>query len=360
MFNFLKYILFLPLVFGAEWKTQGHKIYRNNEVYTLKGVNWFGYDNGCNLVNGLWEHNMVWYLDFIRSNNFNTLRIPFSYETAMNLDAKQSAYCLGNEKFWNIKDSLDYLFVESKKRDINILMDFHRIHDDINEKPLDILTMDQFMTAWSNIIDVAIKYDNFMGIDIKNEPHGKTTLSQWAVIVNRMMYLINKKYPEFDGLFFIEGTQGVDFSGVWGGSLNGLRKGMIEVNNKVVFSPHTYGSTELNFNVDFGEDYFHKHFGFLLEMYDSAIVIGETGGNFNKENGDFDYFQRLSSYLNKIGQTNIFFWSISPNSENIGGLLTDNWTTPEYEKLKWIEQLIPNPTFPIKRNLRKRQFFYLD
>lgn len=358
MFNLLKYILFLPLVFSAEWKTKGHKVYRNNEVYTLKGANWFGYDNGCNLVNGLWANPLTWYLDFIRSNNFNTLRIPFSYETAMNLDAKQSVYCLGDEKFYNIRDSLDFLFVESKKRDINILMDFHRIHDDINETPLDILNMDQFITAWSNIIDIAIKYDNFMGIDIKNEPHGSTTLSQWAIFVNRVMYLINKKYPEFDGLYFIEGTQGIDFSGVWGSSFYGLKPHMIEVNEKVVFSPHVYSEIEVNQpNGNFNEDYFHKHFGFLLDMYDSAIIIGETGGTLTD---DIGFFNNLSNYLKKIDQTNLFWWSITPNSENIGGLLRDDWTTPEYEKLKWVENLIPHPSFPIKRNLRKRKNFYLD
>lgn len=358
MFNLIKYLLLLPLVYSATWKTSNHKLYRNNEVYNLKGVNWFGYDNGCNLVNGLWIHPMSWYLDFVRSNNFNTLRIPFSYETATNLDKPLSSYCLGPEGFYNIRDSLDYLFKEAGKRNINILLDFHRIHDDITEKPLDILSMDQFANAWYNMIDVAIKYDNFMGIDIKNEPHGQTTLSQWAVIVNRFMFLVEKKYPTYEGLFFIEGTQGIDGSGVWGGSFNGLKSHMLEINEKVVFSPHVYGSTELKYYVDFGEDYFNKHFGFLLKEYNNAIVIGETGGSFDHNNGDYNFFQRLGDYLKKIGQTNLFYWSLTPNSQDIGGLLRDDWTTPEQVKLDWLENLMPNPSFPVKRNLRNHKLPY--
>ena len=351
MKHILSLLFYLPIVFGAKWRTHDHNIYKNDIKFSLKGTNWFGYETDCKIVNGLWVHPMTWYLDFMKTNNFNAIRIPFSYELAMNLEESIQPLCLGDEGFHNVKDSLNFLFIEANKRDIQILLDFHSINGNINQYPLDNITSEQFYQAWFNMIDIGIQHDNFMAIDIKNEPHEPTTLLEWSEISNNAISTIKKKYPKYDGLFFIQGTQGDDNNAVWGGSFTG--NNVFNIDDRVIFSPHTYGPSVIGERGNlFDENYFHNNFGFLLEQHDNAICISETGGTMNTTE-DIAYFNRLSKYLKHIDQTSLFWWCINPNSFDTAGLLEADWTTPVNIKLNWLTDLNPTPTFT-KRNLRTK------
>lgn len=341
---FLFFFNLVPLIIGAKWRTYDHKIFRNDQEFLLKATNWNGYENDCSIVNGLWVHSMTWYLDFIKSNNFNTLRIPFSYETTMKLD--DQPICMIFDNFYTIRDSIKFLFSESEKRDIQIILDFHTINNEINTYPLANLSTQQFNTAWGSMLNIALNYDNFMGIDIKNEPHNPTDLLDWAIIANNFIKYIKETYPIYDGLFLIEGTQGIDGTGIWGGSFHGIEFTELNVDDRIVFSPHVYGPSVVGVSAnDFTEDYFYKHYGFLLEMYNSSIIFGETGGYMMESNGDLQFFNRLKIYLDKIGQRSVCWWSLCPNSFDTGGLLENDWTTPVAIKLNWLNNLVPNPTF---------------
>lgn len=342
----------VPIIFGAKWRTFDHKIFKNDQEFILKSTNWHGYENNCNILNGLWVHPMTWYLDFIRDNNFNVIRIPFSYEITLNLNKKPA--CMIHDRFETVGDSINFLFSESLKRDIYIILDFHTINNEINSYPLSNITTDSFNQAWSNIIDIGIKYDNLMGLDIKNEPHNPTDFAEWAPIVNNFMDYIKNKYHNYDGLFLVEGTQGIDGTGIWGGSFYGIEYSNFNVDDRFVFSPHVYGPSVIGAQgQDFDETFFHKHYGFLLERYNSAIIFGETGGFMKESNGDYQFFERLKKYLIKINQRSVCWWSLCPNSYDTGGLLEDDWITPVAIKLAWLNEIVPNPTFPKKR-LRKK------
>jgi len=334
-------------VFSAKWRTHDHKLFKNDKQFLLKGTNWFGYENSCNIVNGLWVHPMTWYLDFLKSNNFNGLRIPFSYEIAMNLDTPPA--CLGDEGFQTVRDSLNFLLNAANDRGIEVMFDFHTIHNNINAYPLDSITTHEFNLAWGNIIELGLQHENFMAIDVKNEPHGKTDLQTWAQISNDFISFVKENYKTFDGLFFVEGIQGD--SDVWGGSFKGTYSGLFNVDDRFIFSPHVYGPSVIGPNgKNYDEAYFNEQFGFLLTMYDNAIVIGETGGYMNTVDGDLQFFDRLSNYLKKIGQESLFWWCLNSNGGDTGGLL-DDWNIPVDIKLNWLKKLIPNPT-NVVRNLR--------
>ena len=348
---FLFFFNLVPNIIGAKWRTYDHKIFKNDQEFLLKSVNWHGYENGCGIANGLWMHPMTWYLDFIRGNNFNTLRIPFSYETALKLDNRP--ICMIHDNFYSVRDSIKFLFQESDKRGIHIILDFHTINNEINQYPLANLNTDQFNKAWDNMLDIALNYDNFMGIDIKNEPHNPTDLLEWAVIANNFIKNTKQTYPQYDGLFLIEGTQGIDGTGVWGGSFYGIEFTELQVDDRIVFSPHVYGPSVIGVSAnEFGDEYFYKHFGFLRERYNSSIIFGETGGYMSESDGDMQFFKRLKLYLEKIDQRSVCWWALCPNSFDTGGLLENDWTTPVAIKLNWLQDLVPNPTFPKKRYLR--------
>jgi aryl-phospho-beta-D-glucosidase BglC (GH1 family) len=234
--------------------------------------------------------------DFLKLNKFNVIRIPFSYEIAINLYSPIEQKYLGDERFENVLDSLEFLFKESGKRDIQILLDFHTINGNINQYPLHNLSEEQFYTAWKNMLNIGIKYDNFIGIDIKNEPHDPTSTVEWALIVNKSIRYIMSCFPTFDGLFFVEGTQAFDHTAVWGGSFKGINNSHPEfmLNDQFIFSPHSYGPSVIGENGnEYDEVYFHEHFGFLIENFDNAVCISETGGTMDTES-DVNFFKRLS------------------------------------------------------------------
>ncbi len=49
-------------------------------------------------------------------------------------------------------------------------------------------------------------------------------------------------------------------------------------------------------------------------------------------------------YLLSIDAPDTFFWCLNPNSGDTGGLLEDDWVTPDNGKLTLLDRLSPNPT----------------
>ena len=42
--------------------------------------------------------------------------------------------------------------------------------------------------------------------------------------------------------------------------------------------------------------------------------------------------------------TDAFFWCVNPDSGDTGGLLNNDWMTPDNNKLALLQKLVPNPT----------------
>jgi endoglucanase len=71
------------------------------------------------------------------------------------------------------------------------------------------------------------------------------------------------------------------------------------------------------------------------------VVPGEWGG---KTSIDMDWMNNFISYLIDKEIHNNFFWSLGPNSGDVGGLLLDNWTDVDQFKINLLQQLQGNPT----------------
>jgi endoglucanase len=83
------------------------------------------------------------------------------------------------------------------------------------------------------------------------------------------------------------------------------------------------------------------HFGFV-QSTGSAFVIGEWGGPFSGK--DQVWMSALSAYLKSKDATDQFFWCLNPNSGDTGGLLADDWATPQTGKLNLLADLVSSPT----------------
>ncbi|GMT11475.1 hypothetical protein PFISCL1PPCAC_2772, partial [Pristionchus fissidentatus] len=61
-----------------DWSTSQGQIIVNGFPLMLKGVNYFGFDTEAYAPHGLWRNDLDFYLDFIKNNDFNAIRVPFS------------------------------------------------------------------------------------------------------------------------------------------------------------------------------------------------------------------------------------------------------------------------------------------
>jgi hypothetical protein len=62
----------------------------------LKGVSYFGFETTTYAPHGLWSYPLSFFLDFLQSNNFNAIRLPFSQYLALNNPSNPNVDCTSN------------------------------------------------------------------------------------------------------------------------------------------------------------------------------------------------------------------------------------------------------------------------
>lgn len=344
LFTLLLFISMFPYS-RSYFTTRNHRLYYKNQTeFALKGINYAGFESYCNAPHGLWEHDLDFYLDFIAHHDFNAIRLPFSYELTYSLNDSLIPECVAKIEDDKCKSSVGDLltcfFQKALDRNIFILVDFHTINYMITEKPLGPLKREEFFGAWDRILQHILHFPNILGIDIKNEPHGDTTWDEWGEIVTSFIDHVKWKFPQYKGLYFVEGVQG---DSCWGGSFTDMESQIDLSNQNIVFSPHTYGVSVLgDIAINYGSQDFRKWFGFLTKKYDNAIIVGEAGGFFTGE--DMYWHLRYMNFLKEINQTSTFYWSLNPDSADTHGILNDDWTTYNKDKLDFLKKLQPHPT----------------
>jgi endoglucanase len=339
-------MLMLPVSFSMYYISRNHTIFYGETEVRIKGINYFGFEGDCQAPEGLWIHDLDFYLDFLKENNFNAIRLPFSYEIAMNLDTPPKWECVTQVQDQHCKSSvgnmLECFFTKAIQRGMFVLLDFHTIQGKITEKPYGDLQEQDFVYAWDQVLERVVDYPNLLGIDIKNEPHGSVTWPEWAEVIKNLMNHVKQRFPSFKGLFFIEG---LEQNSCWGGSFEKMNKNHLGKDHNIVFSPHVYGISVTGDKSRFGRfDQFESWFGFLKQEYDQAIVVGEAGGFYNTPE-DIEWHARYAGFLKHIHQTSNFYFCLNPDSKDTGGLLADDWSTPNQDKLLFLADLQPNPSW---------------
>src|SRR4051812_22828268 len=81
--SFLSTAAFFTACLNAQapgyWHTSGNQIVdSNNAPVRIAGVNWYGFENQHQVVQGLWIQDYRTVLNAIKSNGYNTIRLPFS------------------------------------------------------------------------------------------------------------------------------------------------------------------------------------------------------------------------------------------------------------------------------------------
>jgi len=347
---FVCFFLWVWTVQG-KWTTNNSEIYYHDTRYHVRGINWFGAETECRVPHGLWVHSMEYYLDVMRKYDFNSIRIPFSYENVQNLDAVVNEGCISmapNLQGKTFRQALHMLIGGAQYRNMSVLLDFHTIQGVITEFPSvpGTVTEEQFLEKWKIVLWEYGAYPNVLGIDLKNEPHGNIRWPTWGDFVRRAIAYLEEEAPSFQGLFFVEGIQDPNDHSVWGGSFARLGNFLgVVPNSRIVFSPHVYGvSVRGDIALRDTDQQWNKWFAFIQDKYNNALCIGEIGGWL--EGDDETWHFRVLDFLQRLKIQNAFYWCLNPNSVDTGGILDFDWTTVNMDKIDFCEQLQPSPEFP--------------
>jgi len=338
-----------------EWTVDGIDIMYGNKKAYLRGLSWFGFETPDFVMNGLWLHDLDFYFTILSNLGINAIRVPFSSEWIYyNYDQYVNEALVSADPQCSHLQSieiLDLIFDKAEEKGIMILLDHHRLHKEyISElwySPTDdAYTDDTFFATWYRILDRYIDRPNLLGIDLINEPHGQATFggggdTDWKQFVEYAVPVIIDHYPERRFLVFIEGIN-------WGHTFDAYHAHPLNLApsylSQIVFSPHVYGRSVVPTTSEDPEtlrSQWNEYFGFLDTDYDKVIIPGEWGG---KTDIDQTWMNIFADYVVSKPIKSNFFWSLGPNSGDVGGLLLDDWSTLDQFKIDLLYKMVPNPT----------------
>ena len=368
--------------------TDGNKILDKNgtEVW-LTGINWFGYNTGTNVFDGVWACNMKEALAAIADRGFNLLRIPISAELVLNW--KNGVYPAANfNQASNPElaglDSLaifDVAIAQCKASGIKVMLDIHSAKTDSMGHMTNLWYTDSISTQdyYDSLVFLAEHFsgdDTVIAYDLKNEPHGKpgekgaawndsTDMDNWKNVAETAGNRVLDINPH--ALIMIEGieiypkdtkTNG-DFASAdpadyfyswWGGNLRGVRDypidfGSEERNAQIVYSPHDYGPAvyaqpwfQGGFTYEsLQKDYWNDNWLYISKDNIAPLLIGEWGGYMTEPNLTWMTDLRRLILENHLNHT---FWCFNANSGDTGGLVKDDFTTWDEEKYAFVKEVL--------------------
>ena len=374
---------------GDDWLTtvDSHIVDMNGTEVWLTGCNWFGYNTGTNIFDGVWNCNLEDSLESIADHGFNVLRVPMSAELLLqwkNGEYPRANYNQAYNDALNSMNSLeifDYVLTLCEQNGMKVIIDIHTAKTDASghNHPVwyrDDITVDDFIESLSWIADRYKNNDTIIGYDLKNEPHGKASetphaiwndsddANNWKAVAERAGNAVLDANPH--ALIIIEGiqiyptdissnnftsTNDEDYYNTWwGANLMAVKDypidfGSPERNAQIVYSPHDYGPRvyeqpwfEGGFTYDsLMEDAWYDYWLYIQEEGIAPIFVGEWGGFMEGDNLLWmEYFRQL------IAEKHLHhtFWCYNANSGDTGGLVKDDFQTWDEEKYEFVKEVL--------------------
>lgn len=379
-------------------------IHNGNLSTPIRGINWFGYENGQTAPDGLWiggssiatDMNTVIYR--LRLLGFNAIRLPFTFndlelpplpkentcKTASLQEIIQSvpsprgikpAVELPKNNKCNIylsnKSTLErfiYTIRAFAKSGFYVILDYHPM----GKEPY-AYNPDVFAQKWYKLMEKIVRIPELKGkviMDLMNEPDSMNI--KWAHATKLYLKTMDAVYKNLDKnmFFMIEGTGQINYNLNWGDGFvtdpNIIKANQIDdasvffkelmkksyIGN-IIISPHMYGpSVTKNKRAFAGQDlenrmlksfvYLHTK-GYCLQgrCYKFPIVVGEFGSKFILKE-DLQHLDSFQKLMNKYFGKNMSwaFWAYNNNSGDTGGIVKDDWVTLEMGKLQWLKKFM--------------------
>ena len=349
------------------------KLYANGKEFKVKGLNWFGQESTKRVPFGLWERPLTELLNFVAANSFNTLRFFVSLQnvaenlpTPQHFDAEDSPDLLGT----NFIGMVQAVARRAAERGLLLVLVNHQVRngypDDWPGKWDGRLFDDEFteervLQIWTQMAEsfCTDTHWNIIGVDIMNEPYA-LPWNEWADAASRIGNHVLEHCPRW--LVLVEGTgneRPAEPGMEWGENMIGVRSKRVRLSNdsKLIYSPHIYGPGLFEANHLEEPEYmdgpgfprscravWERHFGYVRDLTKRPMIIGETGGHFRGR--DREWQQEMVRWSIERGFGLIYF-ALNPNTHGTGGILLDDWTTPDEEKLELLSALPSTPVSTI-------------
>lgn len=378
----------VPAPTTDDWlHVEGNKIVdsEGKQVW-LTGVNWFGYNTGTNLFDGIWNSDLNTSIQGIADHGFNLIRIPMSAELI--LQWKNGEYPTANYNHatnyylenMNSLEIFDYVIGQCRANGLKLMIDIHTAKTDAsghnyNMWYRDDITTEKYQEALVWMAERYAKDDTIIAYDLKNEPHGKpsetdkaiwndsTSKNNWKYVAEQTALKILEKNPNV--LIMVEGTEiypvdiqaNGDYSSTkdsdyyfnwWGGNLRGVADYPIDLGkyqDQLVYSPHDYGPTVYqqpwfydgyNYNSLY-EDCWKDNWMYIYEDGTAPLLIGEWGGFMTEPN--LTWMTHMRTLISKY-HLHHTFWCFNANSGDTGGLVLDDFTTWDEEKYAFVKEVL--------------------
>lgn len=335
---------------GPLHTSKGQILDANGEVVHLTGINWFGMETGFFVPGGLESRNWQAMLDQMVQAGFNTVRLPFSSQFLDDPTAWPQGinYNLNPDlKGLHGLGLLDKLVAGARERGLKVILDRHR-PTAADQTPLwytNQVPESRWISDWVMLARHYKGNDTVIGADLHGEPHGPATWgygdpkTDWRLAAERAGNAVLKANPDL--LIIVEGIE--QYKGGlywWGGNLEGAGKYPVRLiePDKLVYSAHDYGPDvypQAWFQAaSFPQNLipiWMKHWAYLQLEGRAPVLIGEFGASsVSKVEGT--WLRSLMSFLKAHGFS-YTYWAWNPDSADTGGLLLQDWTTVDQQKL---------------------------
>ena len=336
----------------------------NGNPVWLTGCNWFGYNVGSQVFDGVWSQNMHEMLNQIADHGFNLLRVPMSTEILLQwkngdpdpappkvneysnpeltLEGVEGGTVMYSFDIWN--KAVEWC----RENGIKIMMDIHSAETASAGHQVALWYTDKYSTEdWFEALEWFADYykddDTIIAIDLKNEPHGtgdtpnnmakwddSTDLNNWKYAAEQAASHVLKANPNL--LIMVEGTEvypkegydwtnpNIDYANYpfsyyygawWGGNFRGAKEYPIDLGehqSQLVYSPHDYGPLVYEqtwFHDGFTQqsimdEYWHDTWFFLVEDKTAPLLMGEWGGFIDEEHDPTGANTKWLTYLRDL------------------------------------------------------------
>lgn len=334
------------------------------EPVVIKAVNWFGLETDTCAPHGLWSRSLDSILDQMASFGFNTIRLPYASQCLEPGARARSIDAAANPQLQALTplEVMDAVVAGARERGMRVLLDRHRPGNAAQSELwyTDAFPESRWIADWVTLAQRYADDPTVIGGDLHNEPHGSACWScgdpsrDWAAAATRAGDAILAVQPNW--LIVIEGVELQDDATTtwWGGGLADAGKAPItlSVADRVVYSPHDYPASIFAQTWFAAPDYpanltgvWDRNWGYLVKDGIAPVLVGEFGTKLQTDS-DQQWLGALVDYLadNRIS---FAYWSFNPNSGDTGGLVADDWLSPQSAKLAALAPLLGPPPGPL-------------
>ena len=351
----------LPLDPSASWDSVW-------EVLQLKGTNWAGFQSQTACVHELWRHDLQEYLDFLKRNQFNAVRLPLNaYTITWALHDGQGAPFRTQSRCgafdgWSSIQILDFVIDKLREIGVFVMLDMHTVTSPMvgeeNECcPADDSRKEQMISdAWAILAQRYCTQPHVILADIFNEPWD-TTWPVWKGFVERVGGRLLGICSRW--LIAVEGA-GQGNKMCWGEDIRGQYYEPISlpVADRLVFAPHTYG--HFNFGYLLYDPNFpynlpgvwDGYWGWLLAT-GPPLLIGEWGGQWEATEWNGRTFKSTSRWQLALQQyivdSKLSGSFCKPLPSELGSIPLLLHSCLTFRLRMWVRQTGRSTTIPIGR-----------